>query len=271
MAAPSFNAVLADRIDLGPQLAIFRVVPDKWVFPVFKPGQFAVLGLPWSAPRCAGSKPDEKPMPPEKFVQRAYSIASTPLVKDYIEFYITLVNEGALTPRLWNLKLADKIWMSPKISGQFVMDEIPDDQNIVFISTGTGLAPFVAMLQTFLHTSKKRKFALFHGVRQSQDLAYRSELLSMQRISPTFHYFPILSRKADDPVPWNGATGRVNHLWETGAVEKAWGFKPTPKNTHVFLCGNPVMIEEMVVKLGAEGFTEHKPAAPGTVHVERYW
>ena len=271
MAAPFLNAVLADRIDLGPQLAVVRVVPDKWEFPVFKAGQFAVLGLPGSTPRCAGSKPDLKPLPPEKFIQRAYSIASTPLTKEYIEFYITLVAEGALTPRLWSLKMGDKIWLSPKISGQFVMDDIPENQNIVFISTGTGLAPFVAMLQTFLHTSKKRKFALFHGVRQSQDLSYRSELLTMQRISPQFHYFPIISRKKDDPVPWNGHEGRVNLLWEEKVVEKAWGFKATPANTHIFLCGNPVMIEEMIVKLGTEGFTEHKPATPGTIHVERYW
>src|SRR3990167_9356329 len=111
MAKPEFNAVLSERIDLSPDLAIFKVKPKGWVIPEFRAGQFVVLGLPGSAPRCVGSQPDEKPADPDKFIQRAYSIASTPLIKDYLEFYITVVRHGLFTPRLFSLKAGDNIFL----------------------------------------------------------------------------------------------------------------------------------------------------------------
>src|SRR5512139_4026348 len=45
------NAVLTQRIEVAPGLAILRVPPAGWTLPPFTPGQLAVLGLPASAPR----------------------------------------------------------------------------------------------------------------------------------------------------------------------------------------------------------------------------
>src|SRR5690349_4515403 len=99
MAQPELNATISDRIDLGPELVIIRVVPDGWELPDFKAGQYTVLGLPGSHPRGFFALPDTKHPDPAKYIQRAYSIASTPLNKQFVEFYITLVRVGALTPR----------------------------------------------------------------------------------------------------------------------------------------------------------------------------
>jgi ferredoxin--NADP+ reductase len=63
----------------------------------------------------------------------------------------------------------------------------------------------------------------------------------------------------------------VQGVWNARLVEKAWGFRPTPEDTHVFLCGHPAMIESMEEIISAEGYTEHKRKAPGTYHVERYY
>jgi len=271
MAPPELNATISERIDLGPELMLIRVVPNGWEIPQFKPGQFAILGLPGSAARGGYSMPDVKHPDPNKFIQRAYSIASTPLNKNYLEFYITLVRDGALTPRLWCLRMADRLYLSAKISGHFVMDDIPEDQNVVFIATGTGIAPFTSMVQTFLKPNMKRRFALLHGVRQSQDLGYRSDMLAFERICPNFNYFPIISRERDDPVPWKGPIGRVQHILTEGLLEKAWGFKPSPANTHFFMCGNPKMILEVTDLLKNDGFTEDKKEAPGQIHIEKYW
>ncbi len=270
MGKPEFNATLSERIDITPDLALFRVKPKGWAIPEFKAGQFVVLGLPGSAPRCAGSLPDEKPLDPEKFIQRAYSIASTPLLKDYLEFYITVVKQGIFTPRLFSLKAGDDVFLGQKFTGAFTMTEVPEEAHLVYVATGTGIAPFKSMLDTYLK-SGDRHFSLVHGVRESADLGYRQEMLELEKKFPNFSYHPILSRPEKETTPWAGPTGHVQHVWESGELQKKWNFKPTPANTHIFLCGSPAMIESMIEVLGKDGFKEHKKTEPGQIHVERYW
>lgn len=253
--ALEYNAQLAARIDFGPELSLFRIVPTGWGVPDFQAGQFTTLGLNIS----------------DKLIRRAYSIASPPKIRDYIEFYIVLVKEGVLTPRLWDLKVGDSLYMSPKTTGKFVMDSIPQDQNIVMVGTGTGIAPFVSMLFQHLNPKLARKFAIIHGVRVSQDLGYRTTLLHMSRLFPQVHYFPIVSRPQNDPIPWKGLTGHVQDVWKSGAIEAAWGFKPSSQNTHVFLCGAPQMIAGMTEDLKTVGYLEDKPSLPGNIHAEKYW
>lgn len=271
MAELKYNAKISERIDMGPETALFRVVPDNGIIPDFKPGQFATLGLLGGGPRHPLAKPDPKPLDPNKIIQRAYSIASSPLNKNYLEFYIVMVKEGIITPRLWNLKIGDPLFLGNKVSGHFVMEGLPPEAHIIFIATGTGLAPYISMLYTFLKGDQKRKFSLFHGVRTSQDLGYRSELTALENICPHFSYFPIISRPQLDPIPWKGPAGHVQKLWEEKVVSKKWGFDPLPGNTHIFLCGSPQMIDGMVELLGQSGFKENKKDSPGQIHVERYW
>lgn len=269
----TFNAKLAERIDYGPALSVFRVVPDTQAIPNFKPGQFATLGLTGTHARIDRAQPEAKPpVDPAKLIVRAYSIASPPIEKEYIEFNITMVPAGTFTPRLWNLKVGDPLFLGLKITGGFVMDEVPNDKNIVLIGTGTGLAPYMSMIKTFLKPDMQRHITIFHGVRTSQDLAYRSELELTARLNNKFHYFPIISRPKEDPIPWKHAVGHVQKLWEAKVLEPAWKMTPTPENTNIFLCGSPGMIDSMIELLGKDGFVENIPRKQvGQIHVERYW
>lgn len=271
MPEPILNATISHRIDMGPELMIIHVVPNDWEIPKYKSGQFAILGLPGSAARGGYSFAEKKHPDAQKFIQRAYSISSSPNNLYYLEFYITLVREGALTPRLWCLRMGDRVWLSPKMSGDFTMDNIPEDKNIIFIGTGTGVAPFMSMLKTYLRPGVKRKFALLNGVRQSQDLGFRSEIYSYQAMYDNFKYFPIISRERDDPVPWKGPIGHVQKIWQEGKITDKWGLKPTPENSHIFLCGHPQMIKEMTEILVREGFKAHSKKEPGNIHIEKYW
>jgi ferredoxin--NADP+ reductase len=267
----TLNAVVALRTEISPWLIILRVVPDGWQLPDFKPGQFAVIGLPGGAARCAMSEPEEPPSDPDKLIRRAYSIASSSLTREYMEFYVALVTSGALTPRLFALNIGDRLWLSPRITGMFTLDQVPEDQNVVMIATGTGLAPYMSMLATHLVCGSARRFAVLHGARHSWDLGYRSELLTLQHLCRNLSYTPCISRPGAEPVAWPGATGYVQDLWKDGVIEKAWGFAPTCDNTHVFLCGSPAMIDSTVEMLNQEGYREHSKREPGQIHVERYW
>jgi ferredoxin--NADP+ reductase len=268
---PKLNAVVTLRDEISPWLMILRVAADGWELPDFAPGQFAVIGLPGAAPRCALSEPEDPPADPNKLIRRAYSIASSSLARQFMEFYVALVTTGALTPRLFSLKIGDRIWLGPKITGLFTLDQVPTDKNVVMIATGTGLAPYMSMLSTHLMCGDPRKFAVLHGARHSWDLGYRSQLMTLQHLCPNFTYVPTISRPKDEPAPWVGATVYVQDLWKNGALDQAWGFHPTPENTHIFLCGAPAMIDETEAMLQGEGFKEQTKKEAGEIHVERYW
>ena len=269
--ANDLNAILIQKIEVSPGLAILRVVPDDWDLPDFMPGQFAVLGLPGSARRCEGSDPEEQAADSDKLLKRAFSIASSPSAKQYLEFYVVLVPSGGLTPRLFALSNGDRLWLSPKITGMFTLQDTPLDKHVVLISTGTGLAPYLSMLRTQFTCGSDRKFAILHGVRHSWDLGYRSELINLDRMCSNFTYIPMISRPKNEVAPWGGATGYVQHHWGSKLLTDAWGFSPSPEDTHVFICGNPAMIEDLVKVLEGDGFKEHQKKAPGQIHVERYW
>ncbi|MBU1699177.1 MAG: ferredoxin--NADP reductase [Candidatus Eisenbacteria bacterium] len=271
MATREINAVLSQKIEVAPGLIVIRVAPDGWELGPFKPGQYAVLGLPGSAPRCEGSDADEPELPPDKVIPRAYSIASSSRPGEYLEFYIALVRSGALTPRLFNLNIGDRLWLSEKMLGNFTLEKIPTDAHIVMVATGTGLAPYMSMVRTYLSENTGQQMAVIHGARHSWDLGYRSELEALQQISPFLTYIPIISRVADEPAPWKGASGYVQDVWTERLIKKYWGFSPKPNHTHVFLCGNPAMIAAMEKVLQADRFVENTKKQPGQYHVEKYW
>lgn len=271
MAQPQLNARVLQRIEVTPELMILRIVPEGWELPSFTPGQFAVLGLPASAPRHPLSDPEDPPPDPGKLIRRAYSVASAPEEKDYLELYITLVGSGSLTPRLWALRPGDPIWLGKKFSGLFTLDDVPDGFHVVLMATGTGLAPYMSMLRSFLLHDASRRVAVLHGARHSWDLGYRSELATLNRLFDNFDYVPTVSRPFQESPSWPGECGYVQELWRRRAVAERWGFKPTPGNTHVFLCGNPAMIDEAITMFEQDGYRQHSSRTPGEIHVEKYW
>lgn len=272
MAQAELNAVVQQRVEVAPGLIILRVVPDGWELPEFRPGQFAILGLPPEAPRSPEADPDEDvPPKPGVLIRRSYSIASSSRAREYLELFITLVRSGSLTPRLFALGIGDRLWLGPKITGLFTLDAVPARSNLVLVATGTGLAPYMSMLRTMLPEPGGRRIAVLLGARHSWDLGYQSELVTMERRCAGLSYLPIISRPAEEPLPWGGPAGYVQDLWRGDAVARAWGFAPAPEHTAVFLCGNPAMIDEMVELLAAEGYREHSRKEPGQIFVERYW
>jgi ferredoxin--NADP+ reductase len=272
MAEKTPNALVTQRIEITPELIKLRVVPEGWELPEFHPGQYATLGLPGSAPRCEGADPEERP-PQDlaKMVMRAYSVASSSIAREYLELYVGLVRSGSLSTRLFRLRPGDRLWISERFRGMFTLGEVPPEFNAVLIATGTGVAPYMSMIRTELASGLRRRFAVFHGAYHSYDLGYHSELTTLAAASKTFTYAPTLSHAHEEPVPWKGRTGFVQKLWTDRIIEKAWGFRPTASDTHVFLCGNPFMIDEMTKILNSEGFATHSTKSPGQIHSEQFF
>ncbi len=272
MATRELNAIVVQRIELSPGLIKLRIVPDGWELPEFKPGQFATLGVPGTFARSPIATEEESPPKDlDKYVMRAYSIASSSKKREFSELYIGLVQSGSLSARLFNLKTGDKLYCGPKFKGMFTLSQVPEDFNAVLIATGTGVAPYMSMIRSEIALHLNRKLAVFHGAYHSVDLGYHSELSTLADMSDDFLYIPTLSHAKEELTPWSGENGFVQKLWEDGHLEKAWGSRPTPENTNVFLCGNPFMINDMTTLLEADGFTRHTKRQHGTFHVEQYY
>jgi ferredoxin--NADP+ reductase len=267
---PELNAIVIQRVDFGPDLMILRVAPDGWALPAFKPGQYCLLGLPASAPRARNAGREDPVPEPDEFIGRAYSIASSCAEREYVEFYVAHVRSGALTPRLFALGMGDRVHLSSKFTGMFTLDQVPPEANLVFIGTGTGLAPYMSMIRTHVETDQAHRVLVLHGARNSWDLGYRTELFYLQRYAPHFSYVPVIDGPQGEVVPWKGRVGFAQDLWKSGLVVDRWGFEATPTNSHVFLCGNPLMIAAMKDLLFGEGFTLHHRRTPGQVHVEEF-
>jgi ferredoxin--NADP+ reductase len=263
------NATVATRQEINHGLLVLRVQPDE-PLPPFRPGQYAVLGLPGSAPRISLADREEPRADPERLIKRAYSVTSSSLEGEYLEFYVALVRTGALTPRLFALQPGDRIWLGRRIVGMFTLDDVRPGHDLVFVATGTGLAPYISMLRSAYEFDANRRTIVCHAARVTWDLGYRNELEGLAARFANFHYLPIISEGERDPQ-WIGPVGFVNRFFEEGVVAELLGHDVDTERTSVFLCGNPAMIQSMETYLGKRGFKEHKRRDPGNLFREKFW
>ena len=308
--APEYNATVAGRIEVAPGLVTLRVAPDKLPFE-FTSGQYVVLGLKATEPRIeeadadgpsvvAGEEPGATPesesavdaqaaavalaaADPNRMIRRAYCIVSESRAEEYLEFYVTLVMSGELTPRLLNLNTGDRLYVGPKAVGIFTLARATG-KHILMVGTGTGLAPYMSMLRAELamridgrlgvralvQCNGSRHFVMVHGARYSWDLGYRTELTGLARHCGNFHYLPVITRPQEDAT-WRGRSGYLQNVIASRVIEQETGLAVTPENFDIFLCGNPGMIETVIGWAEARGFTRSRGRNVGTLHVEEYW
>lgn len=265
----TYNAILLENKILNDYLFVLKIKPDFDV-PDFLPGQFTVLGLQAKERRFGDTKDPKPNLKPDEIIRRSYSIFSSPKQKDSIDFYIALVQEGQLTPRLRSLQKGDSLYIGPKITGRFTLDKIPKEKHLLLIATGTGLAPYMSMILTHYQKNPARQWVLMHGVRYPQDLSFDKELYALGQTGKNFHYLPTVSRPQDYP-DWTGQTGHVTKLVGEGVVEQKTGLKLDPENFDILLCGHPGMIKDITTNLEGKGFVKDHGKDRGQIHTEEYW
>lgn len=261
------NASVSEVVKINDNLLIIRIVPDNGV-PSFKAGQFVSLGLFSGAPSIAEAhKNDAGSKDPLQLIERAYSIASSPDQNRYLEFCVSIVPNGELTSRMALLAPGERISVRPKVTGKFTLEGVPEDRNLLMISTGTGITPFMSMLRSNSTWTSGRHVTLVHGVRSESDLVYREELMALAKSGKPFTYVPTVSR-AEPTLP-DVNKGRVTKMLEEGTV------KVDPDRDIVLLCGNPEMIEgsqSIKTMLAPHGFSPRDRKNPqGNLMYEKFW
>lgn len=237
-----YNGRLSRWEEITPGLAIVGVEALEAPFP-FEPGQYATLGLLGDA---------------GKLVQRPMSVSSSADDLSEYEFFIRLVDSGGFTPLLWRIGVGDPINIKgPK--GKFLLQD--DGRTALFVASGTGLAPFISMIETLRGRGQSRDTVVLHGVSHERDLAWREHLTELERSGAyPLRYVPTVSRPAENPG-WSGSIGRVETIVPRTLDEQGLG----PENTTIYLCGNPDMVSAVEEVAVERGFP------PEQIRKELYW
>jgi ferredoxin--NADP+ reductase len=222
----------------------------------FASGHFVMIGL----------EVDGKPL------MRAYSIASANY-EEYLEFLSIKVQDGPLTSRLQHLQVGDKILVGRKAVGTLVVDDLKPAMNLYLFGTGTGLAPFMSIIQDPYTYEKFEKVILVHGVRTVSELAYHDyisqelpdhELLG-DLIREKLVYYPLVTREAFRNQ------GRLTDLIDNGKMAADLGLTPlNPHTDRAMMCGSPSMLVDLCKILDARGFqVSPSQGVPGDYVIER--
>jgi ferredoxin-NADP reductase len=244
--AERYNATLVRREDDNADLARFWVRADDEAA-AFEPGQYMTIGV----------------YADEILYQRPYSVASAPVTRseEGYEMYVRLVPILKFTTLLWRLPVGHKMRMiGPK--GRFMLQP-DDDRTHLFVSTGTGIAPFISMCRQLIHDGVPRRTIMLNGCSYQDELGYRDLLEGWQREGTyPLSYVPTISRPQEARnAGWAGRTGRAEAV--VADVCREHGL--APGDTIAYLCGNPDMIINVESELLGLGFPE------SDVKKELYW
>ena len=206
----------------------------------FENGQFVMIGLEVDGRHLA----------------RAYSVAS-PNYDEHLEFLSIKVQDGPLTSRLQHIKVGDELLVSRKPTGTLVIHDLKPGKNLYLFSTGTGLAPYMSLIQDIEVYDRFEKVVLVHGVRKINDLAYKDFIENDlpkneffgEEIKNKLVYYPTVTRE-----PFKNE-GRLTDLIKSGKLFKDIGLdKMNPKDDRAMICGSPEMLKDTQYLLDSMNF-----------------
>lgn len=252
----SQRAVLAADCDMPSLTAAAETLPSRAVHALerhaIQPADHAGRGLPFPERtlRHAGLRSNDRPL------TRAYSIASS-IYDEELEFLSIKVPNGALTSRLKDVRPGQEVLVSSKPVGTLVLRDLRPGRNLYLFSTGTGLAPFISVIQDPETYARFEKVVLVHGVRTIADLAYRGFItdelprheLVGEEARAKLIYFPTVTREKFIN------NGRITTHFDHGTLSEKAGL-PTlnPATDRAMICGGPEMLKDLSRTLDERGF-----------------
>ncbi len=207
----------------------------------FTPGQFISLHF----------KADGMPL------KRSYSIASIPGTTDLVEFAATHVDGGPGTKFLFNLQPGETVQTSGPFGKLILREETP--KRYIFIGTSTGITPYRSMLTQFsknLH-DPNHNVVVLQGVQSKDDLLYVDDFIELTEKFNNYKFRAHYSRGNTENKKQYEFNGYVQNSFEDLDLN--------PENDIVYLCGNPYMIEDIVLMLKELDFS------PDRIQREKYY
>ncbi len=198
----------------------------------FRAGQFITMDLPIHERR--------------RKRWRSYSIANAPKGQNIIELAIAYYEGGLASEYLFKeINEGDTITFKGPEGVFCLPSEIKND--LVFVCTGTGVAPFRSMIFDLAQRNfDGHRVHLIFGTRYKNSILYREEFEELAAQYPNFEYTVTLSREKD----WEGVQGYVHQVYETRYNDQP--------DTRFYLCGWQYMVDEARERLEKMGFDKTK-------------
>ena len=221
---------------------------------LFTPGHYGRLGL------------DDG----EEIVWRPYSIASA-AHDPHLAFQLTCAPEGRFTGLFCGRRPGDAIRVDARSFGFLTLDTVAPGGTLWMLSTGTGVAPYLAMLADARTWERHERVVLVHSVRNAAELIPDAigrataalDAAELARLT----VLPVVTR---EEVP-GALRARLGALLADGTLEAAGGSPIDAEHARAMLCGNPEMIKEMRALLRDRGLVPGRRGIPGQLATEGYW
>ncbi|WP_426115178.1 benzoate 1,2-dioxygenase electron transfer component BenC [Pseudomonas sp. DSP3-2-2] len=210
--------------------AALEVSFDLDQVPVFLPGQYVNIGVPGSNQT------------------RSYSFSSKPGERR-ASFLIKQVPGGLMSGWLERAQVGDTVAMTGPL-GSFYLRAVT--RPLLLLAGGTGLAPFLSMLEVLAERNETRQIRLIYGVTRDQDLVMVQALQAFAARLSNFSFVTCVA----DPQTGHAQQGYVTqhmapHMLNDGDVD-------------VYLCGPPPMVDAVRKHFTAAGVT------PASFHYEKF-
>ena len=219
--------------------------------PAFAAGQFVRIGL---------HADDQR-------VERPYSLVNPP-GSEHFEIFFNIVPDGPLSSRLAAMEAGDEIWLTGRANGLLTLNEVPEStRDLWLLATGTGVGPFLSMLQTPEPWNRFDNIILGYGVRFQDAFAYGDLIGRLKADHPDrFHFVPFVTGEKVE----GAFNSRIPLTIEDGSLERRIGLSLSADRSHVMLCGHSGMISDVVGLLETRGLKRHRRRDPGHISTEKY-
>ncbi len=216
--AQNFKSKILEIKDLSPNTKEFTIsVPEGFKF---VPGQFVMLEQEIEG----------------KTKKNAYSIASN-VKNNSINLCIKKPAESLFVSKLFGLKVGEEIRFSGPF-GAFTLRDYSKEKNYIFLSTGTGIAPFKTMIEFLIENKHEGKIVLINGSKLEHDSLYAELFKKFAKENSNFKFYKVLSRTPDEKYEYRG------HVQDF--IEK---FIENKENYEYYICGLKQMVEDVNKKL----------------------
>ena len=239
---------------------LFKITTTRDKALRFRDGEFLMIGLDHFSEKLQRNKP----------IMRAYSVAS-PSHQDTLEFYSIKVQDGPLTSKLQHIQVGDEILVNTKPVGTLITTNVKSGRTLYMLATGTGIAPFLALIRGFEVYENYDNVVLLHGVREVKELAFDDYLNNLNEdeiykeiTQGKFKYYPTVTREDFKNQ------GRVTDAMYSGQVQEALGLEDFDKEKdRVMICGSMEMNLELKEYFEGLGLVEGTMKEPGEYVLEK--
>lgn len=197
---------------------------------------------------------------------RAYSMACYPAEGDIIKLNVRIatppfdrasgkfmnVNPGVCSSYIYSLKPGDKITISGPYGEFFLPEDCPEDQELIFVGGGAGMAPMRSHIMHLFRTEKtQRKVHFFYGARSLKEAFYLEDYASIEKEFPNFKFHLALDRP--DPEADAAGVPYVAGFVHNVMYETYLKTHESPEDSLFLMCGPPMMVGSVVKLLDSLG------------------